>query len=175
MSSFHQKLFVSISAVAISIATASFEAWAGDDDNRSDRRDHSESQGESKDHRDNDDDDDKNDNGGGHSEHSGAPKSSGGKTESGSTSILGASSIYRPETNIQSPNLSQNDAQDAVQHGKARKLKEVIRAVKSTAPGNIISVNLRSRGDSLIYDIKVLTKQQTVKTISINANTLSIY
>ncbi len=65
-------------------------------------------------------------------------------------------------------------ARDAVGRGDIRPLDQVLAGVRSAYPGRVMDVDLRQQGNSWIYHIKLLTSDDAMMNISVDATTGSI-
>ena len=66
---------------------------------------------------------------------------------------------------------SHRRARDAVGRGEIRPLEQVLAGVRSAYPGRVMDVDLRQRGDSWTYRIKLLTPDDAMMTINVDART----
>jgi hypothetical protein len=65
----------------------------------------------------------------------------------------------------------QGVARDGVKAGQVARLKKILAQVRSQFPGEIVSVNLRGKGDSLSYRIKIIDKANRLLNLRVNART----
>jgi hypothetical protein len=66
------------------------------------------------------------------------------------------------------------EARKAVSEGKAAPLRELLRIIKHSHPGEVIDVRLKRRGKSLFYRVKMIDSQNRIVTINIDAVTKRI-
>lgn len=62
-------------------------------------------------------------------------------------------------------------ARDAVGRGEIRPLEQVLAGVRSAYPGRVMDVDLRQRGDNWTYHIKLLTPDDAMMRINVDART----
>ena len=62
-------------------------------------------------------------------------------------------------------------ARDAVGRGEIQPLEQVLAGVRSAYPGRVMDVDLRQRGNSWTYHIKLLTPDNAVMNINVDAQT----
>lgn len=66
---------------------------------------------------------------------------------------------------------SHRRARDAVGRGEIQPLEQVLAGVRSSYPGRVMDVDLRQRGDSWTYHIKLLTPDDAMMRIAVDART----
>jgi len=66
---------------------------------------------------------------------------------------------------------SHRRARDAVGRGEIQPLEQVLAGVRSAYPGRVMDVDLRQRGDSWTYYIKLLTPDDAMMSINVDART----
>lgn len=66
---------------------------------------------------------------------------------------------------------SHRRARDAVGRGEIQPLEQVLAGVRSAYPGRIMDVDLRQRGNSWTYHIKLLTPDDAMMKINVDART----
>ncbi len=66
---------------------------------------------------------------------------------------------------------SHRRARDAVGRGEIQPLEQVLAGVRSSYPGRVMDVDLRQRGDAWTYHIKLLTPDDAVMNIAVDART----
>jgi len=66
---------------------------------------------------------------------------------------------------------SHRRARDAVGRGDIQPLEQVLAGVRSAYPGRVMDVDLRQRGDSWTYRIKLLTSDDQMMRIDVDART----
>ena len=66
---------------------------------------------------------------------------------------------------------SHRRARDAVGRGEIQPLERVLAGVRSAYPGRVMDVDLRQRGDSWTYYIKLLTPDDAMMSINVDART----
>lgn len=69
---------------------------------------------------------------------------------------------------------SQQRARDAVGRGEIRPLDQVLAGVRGSYPGRVMDVDLRQRGNSWTYHIKLLTPDDALLRIVVDASSGSI-
>ncbi len=69
----------------------------------------------------------------------------------------------------------QNKARDEFKRGKIKKLSEVMAAVGNKYPGDIVSVKLKDESRAPVYELKILSSDNRLRKIKVDARTLSIY
>jgi Peptidase propeptide and YPEB domain len=65
----------------------------------------------------------------------------------------------------------QAKARDGVKAGQVASLKKILAQVRSQYPGEIVSVNLRGKGDKLSYRIKIIDRANRLLNLRVNART----
>jgi uncharacterized membrane protein YkoI len=76
-------------------------------------------------------------------------------------------------------NRGEDNEQDSVRNqfrkGNIKKLSDVMAAVKKQVPGDVVSVKLKGKSEAPVYELKILTKNNQLKKIRVDAQSLSIY
>jgi Peptidase propeptide and YPEB domain len=72
-------------------------------------------------------------------------------------------------------NSEQNKAREEFKKGKIKKLSEVMAAVDKKYPGEIVSVKLKDDNRTPVYELKILSSDNRLRKIKVDARTLSIY
>jgi uncharacterized membrane protein YkoI len=95
---------------------------------------------------------------------------------SGSLSSGGGSTIFSNSGSGSSSSGRRNhdDARNALRSGKVRKLSEVLAAVHRAQDGDVMKVSLLQQNGSYIYVFRILTPEQELKKLRINASTLVV-
>jgi Peptidase propeptide and YPEB domain len=62
-------------------------------------------------------------------------------------------------------------ARDGVKAGQVASLKKILAQVRSQYPGEIVSVNLRGKGDRLSYRIKIIDRANRLINLRVDART----
>jgi hypothetical protein len=106
----------------------------------------------------------------------------GGGTGGGGTGGGGTGGgAQNPATNSKENETETDRIQNAVKKGQAVSLSTLLTFIKTTYNGTIINVDLQKRGKSLVYQVKLLTAENRLKILRLDAlslmdpNTASIY
>jgi uncharacterized membrane protein YkoI len=96
-------------------------------------------------------------------------------------------SVGAPQTRLREPqatnlmdllglgNSEQNKAREEFKKGKIKKLSEVMAAVDKKYPGEVVSVKLKDDKRTPVYELKILSSDNRLRKIRVDARTLSIY
>jgi uncharacterized membrane protein YkoI len=119
------------------------------------------------------------DDGGGDDKNGGGDDKNGGDDDDNGGGNGGGGGAQSPATN--SRENETDHIQNAVKKGQAVSLSTLLTFIRATYNGTIINVDLQRRGKALIYQVKLLTAENKLKILRLDAlsltdpNTASIY
>ena len=64
-----------------------------------------------------------------------------------------------------------SNARDAIRRGEAQPVNRIIASARQAHPGEVLALNLRKSGSSLVYDVKLLDKAGNVVVVRVDART----
>ena len=64
-----------------------------------------------------------------------------------------------------------SNARDAIRRGEALPVNRIIASARQAHPGEVLALNLRKSGSSLVYDVKLLDKAGNVVVVRVDART----
>jgi uncharacterized membrane protein YkoI len=85
------------------------------------------------------------------------------------TALLGVASVI---AGVDDGDAREHDAiRSALQRGEVLPLAKILAIAQEKVPGDVIEVELESKREALVYEIKVLTQSGRVREVKIDART----
>ncbi len=85
--------------------------------------------------------------------------------------VLGVGSVVAGVDDGDSDAREHDAIRGALQRGEVLPLAKILAIAQDKVPGDVIEVELESKRDALIYEIKVLTQSGRVREVKIDART----
>jgi uncharacterized membrane protein YkoI len=105
----------------------------------------------------------------------------GGDDDDGENNGGGASAGGNQNNNANSRANESDRIRDAVRSGQAVSMRKLLNFIGETYRGRVINVNLKEQNSAYVYEVKLLTIDNKLRTLSLDAlkltdpNTASIY